>query len=127
MKPGVPTSFASKLITPAELARLMDVSDRTIAEWTGGRHGRSRIDYFKVGRVIRFTQESVLKFIFVHTIPAVKSSGAYVPTPKLNQEQFELLCQRIERLLTAAASEPVTVHQVLADGHQVQGNGEKAA
>lgn len=95
-------SLGSQLLTPAKLAWVMDVSDRTVAEWTGGRRRKPQIACFKKGRVIRFAPEAVLQFILAHTIlPA--SRGGLSGAPKLEPEQFELLWQRIERLIQASS------------------------
>lgn len=100
---AVPPSpnLAAQFLTPARLAWVMDVSDRTVAEWTGGRRRKSQIAYFKKGRVIRFAPEAVMQFIWVHTLlPARRDAGQAAP-PKLEPEQFELLCRRVERFVQA--------------------------
>ena len=101
MIPAAPLpSLGSQLLTPARLAWVMDVSDRTVAEWTGGRRRKPQIACFKKGRLIRFAPEAVLQFIVAHTVlPAGR--GPAMVAPKLEPEQLELLWQRIERLIQA--------------------------
>lgn len=100
-------SLGSQFLTPARLAWVMDVSDRTVAEWTGGRRRKPQIACFKKGHVIRFAPEAVLQFILAYTL--LPAGRAALPTPKLEPEQFEQLWQRIERLVQACnppASQP---------------------
>lgn len=109
MNQGPPSpTLSSQLLTPAGLAWVMNVSDRTVCEWTGGRRRKPQIACFKKGRVIRFTPEAVLHFIMVHTVLPARKDPALPPgtVPKIPQEQFELLCQRIERLVQACSAKP---------------------
>lgn len=99
MIPAAPQpSLGSQLLTPAKLAWVMDVSDRTVAEWTGGRRRKPQIACFKKGRLIRFAPEAVLQFIVAHTV-LPSGRGPALGSPKLEPEQLELLWQRIERLI----------------------------
>lgn len=116
-------SLASQLLTPAKLAWVMDVSDRTVAEWTGGRRRKPQIACFKKGRVIRFAPEAVLQFIFAHTILPTQRVGSQLP--KLDPEQFELLWRRVEKLVQAcnpSAEQSVPIRQL-----QPAENGDRIA
>lgn len=100
----------SQMITPAGLARIMDVGERTVATWTGGRKRKPQIDLVRVGHVIRFTPESVLKFILRHTVKSDLAVGHHGQTAhQLTADQFELLWQRIERLIELTLSHKQTI------------------
>jgi len=93
----------SKMITPAGLARIMDVGERTVATWTGGRKRKPQIDLVRVGHVIRFSPEAVLKFILRHTVRS-SNGGVY----QLSPEQMDLLWARIERLIELSLTEKIS-------------------
>ena len=53
----------NKLITVKELAAILGVEISTIYDWTY----RRRIEYVKVGKLLRFSPEAVEKFISSNT------------------------------------------------------------
>jgi excisionase family DNA binding protein len=53
-------------LTPEDLAFIFGVSDRTVSSWIAGR----MLSFFRVGRVVRFSPESVLAFIAANSLLA---------------------------------------------------------
>lgn len=103
----------------------MDVSNRTVAEWTGGRRRKPQIACFKKGRLIRFAPEAVLQFIFIHTLlPTARSA---TQSPKLDPEQFEILWQRIERLVQACNAKAVVEDRGAQSGDARSNERKEAA
>ncbi len=94
-------------LTPADLAWTIKVSDRTVSEWNCCRRDGPQIPYFKKGRVIRYDPANVQRFIITNTI--LCPSHQVLPisgTPRLEPEQFEILGQRMERLLQISLIQP---------------------
>jgi hypothetical protein len=86
-------SLASQQITPARLAWIMDVGDRTVWEW----NDQNLITRFQRGRIIRFAPESVLEFIIGNTVRTRSKPTMLVQTlgAELSAQQWA----RIERLI----------------------------
>jgi hypothetical protein len=92
----------SQLITVEKLAWIFDVSARTAATWTGGRRRKPRITLFRDGHVVRMMPAAVLEFIMSRTVRADYAAGSYPDgaiAPKLAEEDFERLAQRMERFI----------------------------
>jgi excisionase family DNA binding protein len=51
----------SKLLTPEQVAELLSVTTHTLAVWRC--EGRYPLPYIKTGRLVRYREEDVLKFI----------------------------------------------------------------
>jgi hypothetical protein len=96
MTAGQNSTFGTQLITVERLAWIFDVSPRTVATWTGGRKKKPQITLFRNGHVICFTPAAVLEFILAHTVRAYHPAGL---VPRLAEEDFERLAQRMERFL----------------------------
>jgi hypothetical protein len=74
----------------------MQVGERTVDRWLGGKKHKPLITHFKLGGVRRISAESALQFILDHTIQGVGvTAGA---RPRLADEDVELFLGRISRL-----------------------------
>jgi excisionase family DNA binding protein len=54
----------AKLISPTELANMLDISIETVYAWTS----QKRIPYIKMGRLVRFDMEEVGRWIAGHKV-----------------------------------------------------------
>jgi hypothetical protein len=83
--------------TPARLREHLAVSETTEAEWRSLR----LIEYFKVGRNVRYSPGAVMEFIARHTMRSgliARTGGIAV---RLEPGQFEELERRLERFVGA--------------------------
>lgn len=86
-----------RLITPAALAEIMDVSESTVEEWIR----KKLLPSFKVGRVRRFACSDVLAFIGRYTVrqKAIHLRQGYGGQAVQSPADSQLLWERIERLI----------------------------
>lgn len=87
---GIVPQFQSSHLTPARLQWVMDVGETTVGEWVKNRE----IEYFKKGRLIRFSPEAVLEFIGRYRVKARLKAAA-----PLNIEPGSEAWARLERLI----------------------------
>lgn len=102
MLPTVPQpSLQSRFLKPARLAWVMGVSTKTVERWLEDKE----VSYFRMGHVIRIWPEAALDFILKRTFvarPGASPVAAGQPVT-LDPKQFEVLCQRLDRLGQALA------------------------
>ena len=92
MKP----TFESQFLTPAKLAWVLDVSERTVGNWLSERW----IPHVKIGgQLVRIDPQAAAQFILTHTRLGRIQPAAHLEPAPLTAEQFEQLCRRMERFI----------------------------
>lgn len=84
-------SLETQWLTPARVAWVLDVSERTVRQW----YADNEIAHFRVGHVIRSAPEAVLHFILENTRRGKAAPATALGTARLDDQAWG----RIERLI----------------------------
>lgn len=86
------TALPIKMLTPSEVAEILDVAPRTVENWIA----EELLAVVRVGHVRRIAPEALAEFITAHTFAARTQRGAAC---RLAEADVELLWGRMQRLI----------------------------
>lgn len=98
-------SLNCQQLTPAKLRWIMDVSERTVAEWIAD----SAISHFHKGRVVRFSPEAVSQFIADWTRVGRNNGSPLTVRELLDSELFWRRNERLFRLVVMSELRKVAI------------------